>query len=104
MLISLRKLVLLYVQNKEEFLGHLPRVNVKQEFHDDYYLCRELRHRLKDSEFSASCAMPPQDSRSPGTDIDSGYYNTRELREAAAVSLPRIAVVHLPISVLMCTE
>ena len=70
--------LLIALQNKEEFLGHLPQINIKQEFHDDYYLCRELRYKLKDSKFSASCAMPPQSS---STSIKSEYYNTRELRD-----------------------
>lgn len=73
--------------NKEEFLGHLPRINVRQEFHDDYYLCRELRHKLKDSKFSASCAMPPQSS---STSVNLEYHNTRELRDVADQEQPEL--------------
>ena len=74
----------------EEFLGHLPQINIKQEFRDDYYLCRELRHKLKESNFTASCAMPPMPVKSYGTTVDLEYYNSRELRdvEESDVSLP----------------
>ena len=83
-IIMRKSCLLIALQNKEEFLGHLPRINVRQEFHDDYYLCRELRHKLKDSKFSASCAMPPQSS---STSVNLEYHNTRELRDVA-VSWP----------------